>query len=152
MRGYAFLNYFTKAISFIFETDLKNIINIGDDKPISREDFIRSPRADLQIIYEGELLRLEIQTGFQGINDIKQHKVIEAKKEFLNSGIKTLVLHFDIFNGQVAFIPIHDIDENSIFWVSRQQMEGQTVFQIDQNNFLWALLDYPPKYSDFKFL
>jgi hypothetical protein len=30
-------------------------------------------------------------------------------------------------------------------------MEGQTVFNIDQNYFIWKLMENPPKYEDIQF-
>jgi hypothetical protein len=44
------------------------------------------------------------------------------------------------------------IDDDSIHWITRQQMEGQTVFNIDQNYFVWKLTDHPPKYSELSFV
>lgn len=94
------------------------------------------------------MIRIEIQSGFQNINDIKQHKVIEAKKTKNECGISSILLHFDLYNGQVAFVKLDDIEDDSVHWVTRQQMEGQTVFNINQNYFVWKLTELPPKYSD----
>lgn len=80
-----------------------------------------------------------MQSGFQGINDIKEHKVREAKRNFIEERIKTLVIHFDIFNGQVAFVDISNIPNDDLNWITRQQMEGQSVFNIEQNYFKWLL-------------
>jgi hypothetical protein len=92
-----------------------------------------------------------MQSGFTGINDIKQHKVIEAKKVFKETGKHTLAIHFDLYNGQVAFIKLDGIEDDSVNWITRQQMEGQTVFNIDQNYFVWKITDKPIKYKDIKF-
>jgi hypothetical protein len=92
-----------------------------------------------------------MQAGFQGINDIKQHKVLEAKRIYEKSKIVTLAIHFDIFNGQVAFVKLNEIEDDSVNWITRQQMEGQTVFNIDQNYFIWKLTENPPKYEDIQF-
>jgi hypothetical protein len=53
-------------------------------------------------------------------------------------------MHIDIFNGQAAFVNLSKIENNDYNWVTRQQMEGQTVLSIDQNYFKWRLLDAIP--------
>lgn len=152
MRGFVISSYFLKALSQIFDVDRKNIDLIGDDDFSNIETFKRTPKADLQITLDsGEKIRIEVQSGFQGINDIKQHKVIEAKKMKREEKIASLVIHFDLFNGQVAFVKIDEIDDDSVNWITRQQMEGQTVFNIDQNYFTWKLTELPPKFSAMSF-
>lgn len=148
MRGFVISSYFLKALSQIFDVDIENIDLIGDDDLINIETFKRTPKADLQInLQNGEKIRIEVQSGFQGINDIKQHKVIEAKKIKREENTASLVIHFDLFNGQVAFVKIDQIDDDNVNWITRQQMEGQTVFNIDQNYFAWKLTELPPKFS-----
>ncbi|MGV4529477.1 restriction endonuclease [Ornithobacterium rhinotracheale] len=145
VRGYAISTFFLKSMSNIFDTDIKNISLIGDDDLTNIETFKRTPKADLEITLSNKnKLRIEVQSGFQGINDIKQHKVLEAKRIKREFNISSIVAHFDIFNGQVAFVQIDDIDDNNINWITRQQMEGQTVFNIDQNNFIWKITEKPP--------
>ena len=145
MRGFVISAYFTKAISKIFNISEDKISLIGDDDLQNIENFKRTPKADLELhLSEKEILRIEVQSGFQGINDIKQHKVLEAKRIKREENISSLVLHFDLFNGQVAFVKIDEIEDNSVNWITRQQMEGQTVFNIDQNYFLWKLTENPP--------
>ncbi len=152
MRGYIISNYFLRALSFVFEVNIEDINLIGDDDLINIDTFKRTPKADLEVnLKNGTKLRLEIQSGFQGINDIKQHKVLEAKKIKREENISSMVIHFDLFNGQVAFVKIDDIDDDSINWITRQQMEGQTVFNVDQNYFVWKLTENPPKYTDLSF-
>ena len=152
MRGFVISSYFLKALSQIFDVDMKNIDLIGDDDFNNIETFKRTPKADLQInLQNGEKIRIEVQSGFQGINDIKQHKVIEAKKIRREEDIASLVIHFDLFNGQVAFVKIDEIDEDNVNWITRQQMEGQTVFNIDQNYFAWKLTEQPPKFISMSF-
>ena len=147
MRGYIISNYFLKALSLVFEVNIENIDLIGDDDLANIESFKRTPKADLEInLKNNRKIRLEIQSGFQGINDIKQHKVIEAKRFFREKRIPSLAIHFDLFNGQVAFVKLDSIKDNSINWITRQQMEGQTVFNIDQNYFIWKLTESPPKF------
>ena len=149
MRGYIISTYFLKALSIIFETDLSNIKIIGDDDLVNINSFKRTPTADLEISLDKfEKIRIEIQSGFQGINDIKQHKVLEAKKIATEKNIPTIAIHFDLFNGQVAFIRLDNIQDNDVNWIKRQQMEGQTVFNIDQNYFIWKLTENPPSIND----
>ena len=151
MRGFVISSYFMNALQQIFEVDIKDITLIGDDDLENIEFFKRTPKADLQInLKNGEKIRIEVQSGFQGINDIKQHKVLEAGKIKRETGASSMVIHFDLFNGQVAFVKIDEINDDNINWITRQQMEGQTVFNIDQNYFVWKLMEKPPKYSDLR--
>lgn len=152
MRGYVLSNYFLKALGLIFEVDTSNIDLIGDDDLKNIETFKRTPKADLEIKLNGkEKVRIEMQSGFTGINDIKQHKVLEAKRVFRDLGFHTLAIHFDLYNGQVAFIKLDEIEDDSVNWITRQQMEGQTVFNIDQNYFIWKITESPIKYKDINF-
>lgn len=148
MRGFVISNYFLKALTKIFDVSLDNIILIGDDDFQNIESFKRTPKADLQITLGNVKIRVEMQSGFQGINDIKQHKVLEAKRIKREENISSMVIHFDLFNGQVAFVRLDEIEDNSINWITRQQMEGQIVFNIDQNYFIWKLTELPPKYNE----
>lgn len=149
MRGFVISAYFTKAISNIFNISQEKISLIGDDDLQNIENFKRTPKADLELhLSESRILRVEVQSGFQGINDIKQHKVLEAKRIKREENISSMVIHFDLFNGQVAFVKIDEIEDDSVNWITRQQMEGQTVFNIDQNYFLWKLTDNPPQLTE----
>lgn len=143
LRGFLICEYFKEAICDIFNTDISQILHIGEDDFSSLETFKRTPKADLQI----QNTRIEMQSGFQGINDIKEHKVREAKRNFIEERIQTLVIHFDIFNGQVAFVDISNIPSDDLNWITRQQMEGQSVFNIEQNYFKWLLKDKPPCFA-----
>jgi len=148
LRGFVISEYFSPSISKIFSIKIESILKIGDDDFNNIETFKRTPQADLKFKKNNKTVRIEVQSGFQGINDIKQHKVLEAKKIFNHLGDLTVCIHFDLYNGQVAFVRLDNIDDNDINWVTRQQMEGQTVFSIDQNLFEWRLLDSIPKYSE----
>lgn len=149
MRGNVISNYFLRALEKIFEVDFDNIQLIGDDNLTNIELFKRTPKADLEILLkDGTKLRIEMQSGFQGTNDIKQHKVLEAKKIAQTEKIASFAIHFDLFNGQVAFVRLDTIEDDSINWITRQQMEGQTVFNIEQNYSIWKLTDNPPKFND----
>lgn len=152
MRGYVISNYFLKALGLIFGVDTSKIDLIGDDDLKNIETFKRTPKADLEIKLNGkEKIRIEMQSGFTGINDIKQHKVLEAKRVFLDNAVHTLAIHFDLYNGQAAFIRLDEIEDNSVNWITRQQMEGQTVFNIDQNYFVWKITEPPIKYKEINF-
>lgn len=152
MRGFTLSNYFLKALGLVFEVDTTNIDLIGDDDLKNIETFKRTPKADLEIrINETDKLRVEMQTGFTGTNDIKQHKVLEAKRVFRELGFHTLAIHFDLYNGQVAFIKLDEIEEESQNWITRAQMESQLVFNIDQNYFIWKITDSPIKYKEIQF-
>lgn len=149
MRGFVVSNYFLKALGLVFGVDISKIDLIGDDDLRNIETFKRTPKADLEIrLNEKEKVRIEMQTGFTGINDVKQHKVLEAKRVFRDHGLHTLAIHVDLFNGQVAFVKLDGIEDNNINWITRQQMEGQTVFNIDQNYFVWKITESPIKYKE----
>ena len=151
IQGYIISNYFSKAISIIFGIDMSAISLIGDDDLRNIKTFKRTAKADLEItLNKKEKVIIEIQSGFTGTNDIKQHKVIEAKKVFDETGKHTLAIHFDLYNGQVAFIKLDEIEDDSVNWITRQQMEGQTVFNIDQNYFIWKITEKPIRYKDMK--
>lgn len=114
MRGYIISNYFLKALSLVFEVNIGNINLVGDDDLTNIETFKRTPKADLEVnLKNNGKIRLEIQSGFQGINDIKQHKVIEAKRLFAEESISSLAIHFDLFNGQVAFVKLDNIEDDN---------------------------------------
>lgn len=152
MRGYVVANFFLKALGLIFETDVANIKAIGDDELKTLDTFKRTPRADVEILLNGKKkLRIEMQSGFTGINDVKQHKVLEAKRVFRDEGVHSLVIHFDLYNGQVAFVKLDDIKDGDVNWITRQQMEGQTVFNINQNHFVWKITESPIKYEEIDF-
>ena len=149
IRGHVFSVYFIKALSDSFGVDSSKIVPIGDDNLNTPDFFKRTPKSDLEIdMGNNSSIRIEVQTGFKGINDIKKHKVTEAQKVYSEAGTPTEVVHFDLFNGQVAFIPIHEIKDCDEYWIRRQQMEGQVVFNIGQNYFLWRLTEAPTKYAD----
>jgi hypothetical protein len=152
MRGYLVSNFFLKALGLIFDINTSKIDLIGDDDLKNIDTFKRTPKADLEIRLNGkEKIRIEMQSGFTGINDIKQHKVLEAKRVFRDNGIHTMAVHIDLYNGQVAFIKLDEIEDDSINWITRQQMEGQTVFNIDQNYFVWKIAESPVKFKKINF-
>ena len=148
MRGLVTANFFLNALGKIFEMPTSDIHLIGDDDLSNIEFFKRTPKADLELKLQDQLIRIEMQSGFQGVNDIKQHKVLEAKRVKREQNITSLAIHIDVYNGQVAFIRLDAIEDDSVNWITRQQMEGQTVFNIDPNYFVWKLTEAPPKFSE----
>lgn len=121
MRGFLVAEFFKDFIACLFNTQKETIKFFGGDNFESIESFKRSPKADF--LLDNHLL-LEVQSGFQGINDIKEHKVLEAKRRLITDKIPTIVVHFDLFNGQVACVEISQIKDNDLNWITRQQMEG----------------------------
>ncbi|QEP42643.1 restriction endonuclease [Ectothiorhodospiraceae bacterium BW-2] len=148
LRGYVVAELFTPAIAGIFEVSITSINQIGDDDLRDIDTFRRSPKADLEITKDNQRVRIEVQSGFQGINDIKEHKVREARRVFEETGEHSICIHIDLFNGQVAFVQLDSIEDDDVNFVTRQPMEGQSVFAIDQNYFKWRLLDPAPCFSD----
>lgn len=149
MRGYAMAQYFTPSLVKILQVKSADISSVGDDDWRSKDTFSRTPKADFEVKVGKKRVRIEIQSGFQGINDVKQHKVIEARRLFSTEAKPTLCLHADVFNGQVALIRLDTIEEGDQHWITRQQMEGQTVFNIDQNSFCWRLTEAPATLPEF---
>src|SRR3989344_5811539 len=148
MRGYVIQHFFLKALGLIFETNVANIKAIGDDDLKTIDTFKRTPKADMEILLKGkEKLRIEMQSGFNGINDVKQHKVLEAKKVFQNKGIHSLAIHFDFYNWQVALLKLDEIVEDDEHWMTRINLDDGLVYNIDQNFFFWDLKNTPPTYK-----
>ncbi|MDD2753216.1 MAG: restriction endonuclease [Candidatus Portnoybacteria bacterium] len=146
MRGYVISNFFLKALEIIFEVDIVNIDLVGDDDFKNIETFRRTPKADLEI--KSKKIRIEMQSGFTSINDIKKHKVTEAKKVFLETGIQSLAIHFDLYNGQVAFVKLDEIEDGDVNWITRINLDDEEiVWNIDQNFFFWNLENVPLPYQ-----
>src|SRR3989344_9126895 len=125
MRGFVISNFFLKALGLVFEVDTARISLIGDDDLKKVETFKRTPKADLEIRLNGKKrIRIEMQSGFTGTNDIKQHKALEAKRVFREDGVHSLAIHIDLYNGQIAFIKLDEIEDGDVNWITRQQMEG----------------------------
>ncbi|MCQ2455644.1 MAG: restriction endonuclease [Clostridia bacterium] len=149
MRGYAVCKFFAPAISLLFGVAQEDIQTVGHDSLTNIETFSQSPVADLEINVNDNRIRLEIQSGYTGEkNDIKAHKVKEAKRIFEQEGVYTYVVHFDLFNGIVAIVNITDIDDNNTHWETRNEMEGQKVFAIPTEAFRWFIPDEVPNYFE----
>src|SRR3989344_830600 len=148
MRGYVVSNFFLKALGAIFEVDVAKIDLIGDDDLKNAETFKETPKADLEIRLNGKKkVRVEMQSGFTGTNDIKQHKVLEAKRVFREEGTPSLAIHIDLYNGQVAFVKLDEIENNDKHWITRTNLDEGLVYNIDQNFFFWDIKNTPSTYQ-----
>ena len=148
MRGYVVSNFFLKALGLIFEVDTEKINLIGDDDLKTIETFKKTPKADLEIRLNGKKkIRVEMQSGFTGTNDIKQHKVLEAKRVFREDGTPSLAIHIDLFNGQAAFVKLDEIENNDEHWITRINLDEGLVYNIDQNFFFWDIKNTPSTYQ-----
>lgn len=145
MIGYVVTSYFLKALSIIFDTDPENIELIGSDSFDSPDNFNRTAKADIQLSNKENTYRIEVQTGLKGDNDVKKTKVDEAKNIFKEKNFSTVLIHFDLYNGQVAFIKLHEIE--NVNYETRQQLNSAVVFVIDSNHFKWRITEEPPKFS-----
>ena len=144
-RGRIIANYFKKAMSIIFNVKEEKIKTIGLDNLDNPASFSKAPTADFEIkTKKNGIFRIEFQCGFQGVIDIKEHKVLEASRVYKNDNIRSLIIHVDLFNGCVAFVDISNIDEKNINWEYRQQFEGKKVFNINKKYFVWNLSEKPP--------
>lgn len=148
MRGYIVCKFFAPALAIVFNIPEADIHTVGHDSLANKETFSQSPVADLEMTIKHQTIRLEIQSGYTGVNDIKAHKVREAKRAFIEEQILSYVVHFDLFNGTVAIINITNIDDESIHWETRSRMEGQQVFAIPKEAFRWFLPNEVPNYLD----
>ena len=148
LRGYVVCALFMPIVGKIFSVPTASIRMIGGDDLKEIENFKRTPTADLCVTREAKKFEVEFQSGFQGINDIKEHKVRQARLRWKEESVATICIHADLFNGQMAFVRLDTIADDDVSWVTRQQMEGQSVFAIDQNHFKWRLLDPLPKEAD----
>ncbi len=148
MRGYVISNFFLKALGLVFEIDAEKIDLIGDDDLENAETFKKTPKADLEIRLNGKKkVRVEMQSGFTGINDIKQHKVLEAKRVFREEGTPSLAIHIDLYNGQVAFVKLNEIEDGDVNWITRINLDDGVVWDINQNFFFWNLENMLPPYQ-----
>ena len=151
MRGYIVCKFFSPALAKIFNIPDDNIKTVGHDSLTDADTFSQSPVADLELVIDDSTIRLEVQSGYTGTNDIKAHKVKEARRSFQEEKILSYVVHFDLFNGTMAIVNITNIDEDNVNWVTRSQMEGQKVFAIPSEAFRWFLPNEVPCYSDIIF-
>jgi len=148
MRGYVITEFFCPALSRVFGVTLDSINRIGEDTLAEDDTFRRAPTADLEITVRGTRVRIEVQSGYKERKDIKQHKVEEAHRMLRSDGVRTVDIHFDLFDGRVAFVQLDSLPLEGEGWVARKEMEGQHVFEIQEKYFKWQLLDEPPRLDD----
>ena len=149
MRGYCVTTYFIKAIAIILGIEENEIHQIGMDDLHNIETLSQSPMADIEVrLHDENTIRLEIQSGYTGVNDIKKHKVTEAKQVYFSKLVRSYVIHFDLFNGKVAVIDISEIDDADVNYIQNERFEGQLVFSIPENAFRYKLADPVPSFAD----
>lgn len=145
MRGNIVSHFAVPALAKIFDIAESAVSLVGDDDIARIADFKKTPKANIEI--PSHNLRLETQAGFQGINDIKQHKVLEARRLALEKQMQTWAVHFDFYNGQAAFVRLDTIADDDVNWIIRINMDEGLVLNIDQNFFVWNLNSAPLTYQ-----
>lgn len=144
MRGYLVCECFKKTFAHIFSIDEKELQSIGEDDLTNPKTFKRTAKADLEFTKNRQKYRLEIQSGFTGVNDIKETKINEALRRHGDSNIITFVIHLDLFNGTAAIINVI-LNQNDILkWDKRIAFEDSTVYSIPQSKFTWNITEDPP--------
>ena len=136
LRGFAVLMFFMPTVSKIFGVRIEDITFAGKDHELNIATFKKSPLADISI---KPGLKIEIQAGFQNKNDLKKHKINEALKQFNASRSRTILIHFDLFNGKAAVIDITNLGKKKLKYQARAAMEGKEVFEIPDRYFNWDL-------------
>ena len=136
LRGFAVLMFFMPTVSKIFGVRLEDITFAGKDHEMDAATFKKSPLADISI---KSGLKVEIQAGFQNKNDLKKHKIIEALKQFNASSSRTILIHFDLFNGKAAVRDITILGRKKLKYQARAAMEGKEVFALPPHFFNWDL-------------
>ena len=96
--------------------------------------------------YFKEKNRIEIQFSFSGVNDIKQNKILEAKMAFQEKGTCSSLIHIDLYNKQVAFIKLNEIEDREQSWITRINLNEGLVWNIDQNYFVCDLTQKLPEF------
>lgn len=136
LRGFSVLMFFMPTISKIFGVRIEDITFAGKDHELNVATFKKSPLADISI---KPGLKVEIQAGFQNKNDLKKHKITEALKQFNESSSRTILIHFDLFNGKAAVKDITNLGKKTLKYQARAAMEGKEVFEIPDSYFNWDL-------------
>ena len=148
MRGYLVCEYFISSISKLFGVEENKISIIGQDDLKKIETFARTATADFELKnLRGKDIRLEIQSGYTGINDIKLSKIHEAKQQYEHRKIESYIIHFDLFNGFAAVVNITDfykIPESAY----HKAFENTDVLKIKDEWFKWNLMKKLPYLAD----
>ncbi len=145
MRGYAVNVYFMKLIAALFQVDENEIEQLGKDNieqliaTRNPEVFNREAVADLQI--RSKQIHIEVQAGFTGENDIKKSKAEDAKKRYREENWTTFVVHFDLYNGELAVINITSLYDNlpEDGWKENPRFETVFTTKIPDNCFKWYI-------------
>ncbi|TVQ81114.1 MAG: hypothetical protein EA369_00645, partial [Bradymonadales bacterium] len=147
LRGHVTAEFFLPAIKTLLKASESQ--SIGEDDISSLKSFRRLPKADYLLQTPRGRLRLEVQAGFQGMNDIKFHKVEEARRVLMKENVPSLCAHLDIFNGQAALFRLDQPDRLAwLKWEFQSQMEGQKVAAIPEEGFVWKFLEPLPRLED----
>lgn len=148
MRGYLVCEYFISPIAKLFDADQEDISIIGKDDLSKIETFTRAATADFELHNsKGETIRLEIQAGYTGKNDIKKSKIVEAEKQYKQKHIESYIIHFDLFNGYAAVINItkfSKIPQKNF----HKAFENTDVINIPDEWFKWDLMKELPSLSN----
>jgi len=119
-----------------YEKDYRSSLSFSRIDTIKKY-FKGTDMADVEAtLRDGSLIRLEVQSGFTGINDIKKHKVNEAKRVYSETNIRSYIVHFDLFNGKIAIIDLSEIDDDNINYRINERFEGQIVFSISDEFYI----------------
>lgn len=155
MRGYLVCTYFKEVIARVFGVSEGNIRQFGADnlEELQRSKnpgkFRKDSAADFLIPKEylenqSHDVLIEVQSGFTGMNDIKQTKAKAAKKRFEKDGTKTVVFHFDLFFGRLAVFEATNLLDTGN-WVKNDKLNGAITQEIGEEMFVWNLDQPFPK-------
>ncbi|MBQ8678661.1 MAG: hypothetical protein IJ530_02750 [Treponema sp.] len=148
MRGYLVCEFFLPAIAKLFDADSEQISLIGEDDLTKIETFSRTATADFELIKEkNEPVRLEVQAGYTGTNDIKLSKILEAKNQYDSKKIESYIIHFDFFKGCVAVINVTNFSKIPL-GAYHKAFENTDVLKIKDDWFKWNLMEKLPCLSD----
>lgn len=145
MRGYAVNVYFMKLIAALFQVAENDIEQLGKDNieqliaTRNPEVFNREAVADLQI--GSKQIHIEVQAGFTGENDINKSKAEYAKKRYSEEQWTTFVVHFDLYNGELAVINITSLFDNlpEDEWKENPRFETVFTTKIPESCFKWYI-------------
>jgi hypothetical protein len=148
LRGYAIAEFLLPALRALFKVLPDQIENAGGDRLRNPDDFEQTAAADYIVRPdEKQTWRVEIQSGFTNLHDIKKHKFDEAQRVFSCEKEPSAVLHFDVLSGRVAIVALHTRGPSPSPWVVRRQFEGQQVAEIPESAFTWSVANEPADFS-----
>ena len=122
---------YRKELGFTNQMDVKKFFAAKDITPTVDFNYIELLNERLmQIIIRINLL-ISKDISHKNIDDFCLHSIENVFKKLKNNNI------IQKLNNQ-----------GDVNWITRQQMEGQTVFNINQNDFLWKLTEKTPNFDD----